>query len=210
MKYVAENYKNFYDNMRNESSYGSPAPVVLQIPDTIPPGSVLDLGAGDGRHALFLAARGFQVNAVDISEAGLEKLQRRASEQRLTIETHVVDLAHWSIDRDYNAIVAVVVFQHLAKNDALRLLDEMKQHTTSGGVNAVTVFTKTGDRYDQDRKEDPDAFYPDDGWLKKFYADWNIVEYESTNGALIGKFRDDGTPMMNVVEKILAQKPPHR
>ena len=46
----------------------------------LPPGRAVDLAAGEGRNALWLAARGWQVTAVDFSAAGLDKgraLQRR-------------------------------------------------------------------------------------------------------------------------------------
>lgn len=39
-------------------------------------GSVLDLACGDGRNALFLAESGFEVTAVDFSEAALNRLKR--------------------------------------------------------------------------------------------------------------------------------------
>ncbi len=42
------------------------------------PGRALDLGAGEGRHAIWLAERGWQVQAVDFSAKGLETGRRHA------------------------------------------------------------------------------------------------------------------------------------
>lgn len=42
------------------------------------PGRALDLGAGEGRHAVWLAGRGWQVQAVDFSAKGLDSGRRRA------------------------------------------------------------------------------------------------------------------------------------
>lgn len=207
MKFIKENYENFYGKTEQESSYGPPAKVVAMIPDVLPPGDALDLGAGDGRHALFLAQKGFTVKAVDLSEAGLEKLQKLSARQGTAIETEAADLSQWSITGEHDAIVATVVFQHLPTEQALRLLEEMRSHTRPGGVNAVTLFTKTGDRALLDQEEDPGAFYPDDGWLKDFYKDWEIIDQGMVTSTLIGKFRKDGSPMQNVVERILARKP---
>lgn len=44
------------------------------------PGRVLDVAGGAGRHAVFLAARGFEVTLVDVSDAALELAGARAAE----------------------------------------------------------------------------------------------------------------------------------
>ena len=74
MLYIKENYERFYEKTPGTSSYGNPTDLIRKITDILPNGTVLDLGAGDGRHALYLASQGFEVTAVDLSEAGLEKL----------------------------------------------------------------------------------------------------------------------------------------
>ncbi|MCC6563683.1 methyltransferase domain-containing protein [Candidatus Uhrbacteria bacterium] len=207
MKFIKENYANFYGSNKKESSYGKPVKVVERLGELLPHGSVLDLGAGDGRHALFLASKGLDVTAVDLSEAALEKLQEHAKEQGLQVKTELADLSDWSIENDYDAMVIVVTLQHLKTEDALRVLGEMKSHTKPGGLNAVSLFTKTGDRYAMDREEDPDAFYPEDGWIKDYYKDWEILTSAMRNAPIIGRTRPDGTPMENNVEVILAKKP---
>ena len=55
-------------------------------------GCALDIAAGTGRLALWLAGRGLEVLAVDISVAGLEMARRAAVAQGLQIETTVLDL----------------------------------------------------------------------------------------------------------------------
>jgi len=48
-----------------------------------PPGRALYLGAGEGRTALWLAQRGWQVTAVDFSDVALERGRRRVDEARV-------------------------------------------------------------------------------------------------------------------------------
>ena len=50
-----------------------------------PPGVALDLAAGAGRNALFLAERGWRVLAADLSFEGLGRLDRRARRKRLPV-----------------------------------------------------------------------------------------------------------------------------
>lgn len=54
---------------------------------------VLDLGCGDGRHAVWLAGLGHEVTGVDLSPLALEKTQRLAAERGVRVATVLADLA---------------------------------------------------------------------------------------------------------------------
>lgn len=55
-------------------------------------GRALDLACGLGANALFMAERGLQVEAWDISGVAIEKLQTRASQRKLAITAVVRDV----------------------------------------------------------------------------------------------------------------------
>ncbi len=57
-----------------------PNPVVVQTLADRTPGTALDLGTGEGRHALWLAERGWRVTAVDFSAEAIRKA--RATQER--------------------------------------------------------------------------------------------------------------------------------
>ena len=46
---------------------------------------LLDLGCGVGRHALFFAARGFEVDAFDLSPSGLAAAEEAAAARGLAV-----------------------------------------------------------------------------------------------------------------------------
>lgn len=206
MQYIKENYERLWARSSDQSSYGKPAQPVIKLAHHLSSGSVLDLGAGDGRQALYLASKGFAVTAVDVSEAGLDKLQTLAKQQGVHIHTELADLHTWPITAEYNAILAIAVLQHLQHAAALGLLQAMKSHTAPGGMNALTVFTKSGDRYILDQTEDPGAFYPEDNWLKQFYSDWEIIEHDLITTSEIRTNPATGLPMQNTLERLLARK----
>ncbi|WHM40719.1 class I SAM-dependent methyltransferase [Streptomyces sp. BPTC-684] len=52
----------------------------------------LDLGAGAGRHSLWLARRGWRVTAVDFSATALERTRRDAAAEELDVTTVLADL----------------------------------------------------------------------------------------------------------------------
>lgn len=79
-------------------AYGdAPNDFLAQMADRLPVGgSALDIGAGEGRNALFLASRGLDVLAVDLSEVGLQKAQRLAQQRGLTLRTQAADLCEFN------------------------------------------------------------------------------------------------------------------
>jgi tellurite methyltransferase len=60
--------------------------------DRLPRGRALDVACGAGRNALFLAAAGYAVDAVDISPAGLERGSAAAAERGVDVTWHCADL----------------------------------------------------------------------------------------------------------------------
>ena len=58
----------------------------------IPRGRALDVACGAGRNALFLAANGYEVTALDISRVGLDRARRSATESGLTVDWLCADL----------------------------------------------------------------------------------------------------------------------
>lgn len=60
-------------------------------------GTVLCLAEGQGRNAVYLASKGFEVTAVDLSEAGLHRTQELAAERNVRVETIQADLGTFQI-----------------------------------------------------------------------------------------------------------------
>ena len=68
------------------------------VSDTIgewTPGRALDLGAGEGRHAVWLASLGWQVTAVDFSAVGIERGRAGARGAGVDVDWVVADVGTW-------------------------------------------------------------------------------------------------------------------
>ncbi|MGH2694704.1 MAG: class I SAM-dependent methyltransferase, partial [Actinomycetota bacterium] len=66
----------FWDEMyrsRDQVFSGAPNGVLVTEVADLPPGQALDVGCGEGADALWLARRGWQVTAVDISQIALQR-----------------------------------------------------------------------------------------------------------------------------------------
>lgn len=61
----------------------------------LPPGRALDLGTGEGRNAVWLAGRGWQVTAVDFSAVALAKAAELAGKHGVTVEWAEADLLEY-------------------------------------------------------------------------------------------------------------------
>ncbi|MDP1827225.1 MAG: class I SAM-dependent methyltransferase [Archangium sp.] len=71
-------------------------------------GPVLCLGEGEGRNAVFLAQRGLDVTAIDLSPKALEKAQRLAAERGVRITTKEADLADFDLgNQKWGAIISI-------------------------------------------------------------------------------------------------------
>ena len=69
------------------------------------PGAALDLAAGEGRNALWLAERGWQVTAVDFSAVGLAKAERAAELRDVSLTIVVTDLLRYRPEDRFDLVV---------------------------------------------------------------------------------------------------------
>ena len=78
----AEDWDERYTEDRQWSA--EPNRLVAELLGDLPPGDAVDLAAGEGRHALWLAGLGWRVTAVDFSAAGLARGQAQQGADGVT------------------------------------------------------------------------------------------------------------------------------
>lgn len=74
-------------------------------------GSALDLACGEGRNAIWLAARGWRVTGVDFSEVAIERAQRLAARQGVRVEWLCDDVTAWEPPRGAFELVVIAYLQ---------------------------------------------------------------------------------------------------
>jgi SAM-dependent methyltransferase len=134
----------FWDDRysKDEFAYGTePNRWLAERAGVLPPGArVLCLGEGEGRNAVWLAQRGFVVDAVDGSQVGLAKAQRLAAKRGVRIGTWVGDLAAYRPEPGGHDAV-VLVFVHLPPEIRARVHAAAAAALVPGGVVIVEAFT---------------------------------------------------------------------
>ncbi len=139
---------------REQVAYGSipSRPLVAYLSQVAAVGAALDLGAGAGRDTIALAAAGYQVTAVDLSERGLQRIKQRAVDRGLSEAVNVQMNDVRAIDipaNHYSAVVATTVLDHIPAADARAVWNKMVAALVDDGVIYVEVHTTEDPGSDQ-------------------------------------------------------------
>lgn len=137
--------------------------------------NLLCLGEGEGRNAIFFAKRGFKVTAIDASDIGLEKLENRAKEENLEIQTCCMDLNDWKDDKKYDVIVAS--YLHMYKDERAQLFEQIEESLAQDGYFIGEFFSKKQLNYTSGGPKDEDLLYTVDDFKMHFlYCEKDIKE----------------------------------
>jgi SAM-dependent methyltransferase len=111
---------------------GEPNRFVAEEFKNCDPGRAMDLGAGEGRNATWLAARGWDVTAVDFSAVAADRGRKAAADRGLAVHWAVADL------RDYVPAPAgfdavIVAYLHLVPAELTVVLGRAAAAVAPGG-----------------------------------------------------------------------------
>jgi 2-polyprenyl-3-methyl-5-hydroxy-6-metoxy-1,4-benzoquinol methylase len=128
------------------------------------PGRALDLGAGEGRNAIWLARRGWQVTAVDFSDVALDRARELAASAGVAdaVEWVQADLTQFDPGHECFDLV-LVLFVHLPHDDRDALLRRAAAALTPGGTMLVVGYDHANATEGTDGVRDPAIlFSPED------------------------------------------------
>ena len=125
---------------RPEIWSGNPNRGLVVEVDALPPGLALDVGAGEGADAIWLAGRGWRVTAVDISAVALARAAIRARRAGVEVAERIDwmhrDLMDWEPPRRHYELVSAHFF-HLAPGPRQTLFGRLASAVVEGGTLLV-------------------------------------------------------------------------
>ncbi len=199
---------NFYNKIYKEKEdvfgKGREDPFVRRSLEYIPEGArILEIGAGQGRNSLYLAGKGFNITATDISETGIAKIREKAKEADIQINTAIESALEAITKENFDVLVATLLLHHIEEKDARKLLELIKEKTNPGGLNILTDFTKTGEFYKNYKNKE--CLFVEEGELKELYKDWEVLHFKEWESETFTRHLD-GTPVTNIASGIIARK----
>lgn len=106
--------------------------VVAELAD-VDPGRALDLAAGEGRNAVWLAQRGWTVTAVDFSATAVDKGRRLADHHRVDVDWIVADVVSYVVSAATYDLV-LISYLHLPPGEFATVLRAAVAALAPGGT----------------------------------------------------------------------------
>ena len=104
-------------------------------------GRVLAVADGEGRNSVWLAQQGYEVDAFDIADIGVEKARKLASISGVTVNFQVSSAEDWSWQpRHYDVVVAIFI-QFADPDTRAVLFANMIKTLKSGGILLLQGYT---------------------------------------------------------------------
>jgi SAM-dependent methyltransferase len=151
-----------------------PAPFLEEVLPAIPRGLAADLASGAGREAVFLATKGFEVEAWDSDATALGWATALATRHGATIKTIECDLESPEPPLAPARYQLVVCFRFLYRP----LFPIIARSLAPGGHLVYETYRVGQERFGRPRRR---QFLLESGELVRAFAELEILRYEETN-----------------------------
>lgn len=200
---LANDYESRY---RGEGYYWGvkPSYMALKLLELIPPErelSVLDIGCGEGKDAVFLARCGYRVSAFDVTESGIEKTKRLAEKAGVFVDAFTANLLDFRPERSFDILFSSGVFHYIKPELRAEITAHYKRCTNPNGINAINVFVEKPFVPVPPDKE-KDRYRWKSGELFTLYHDWLIEDCSE----VVFDCRSGGVPHKHAMNTLYARR----
>jgi ubiquinone/menaquinone biosynthesis C-methylase UbiE len=126
---------------------------------------VLDLGCGNGRHAMYFARQGFKAAGIDVSEQAIEWAKDWARRENLEIGFRVGNIENLPFaDESFDVVVSHGVLDHVPMETAKRAATEVKRVLRSHGLFYCDLRSTEDFEYGVGEQSGPNTFVVSEGY----------------------------------------------
>lgn len=177
----------------------APATWFYQLVDNgdIKASKVLELGCGTGEKAIYLTKKGFNVDAIDISETAIAYARSLADKEEIKINLHAKDATDLSFLKDckFDFVLDFANLHGIVREKQKAYAQEIIKHTKTGGLFYLRCFSKrTPDRNDD--------FFNDrllGGFKVWYFSEEDISTLFSSAFKILKRNKEDyKTPVMDI------------
>lgn len=118
-------------------------------------GHALDIAAGEGRNAVFLASRHLDTLAVDQSDVGLKKAAQLAQQRGVTLQTQVADLNDFAATPNSFDVISSI-FAHMPRAVRAKVHGHVFRWLKPGGWFILEAYAPDQINRDTGGPKDPD------------------------------------------------------
>ena len=169
-----------------------PDPTLAVVAGGLAPGRAIDLAAGDGRNAIWLAAHGWDVTAVDFSGVAIERATAAGRAANVTVRWIHADLLDWRPEPRSFDLVALM-FLHLPAAEREGIYAHAADAVAAGGVLLVVGHDRSNLTDGTGGPQDPDVLFTA-GEIASVLAGFEIQRADA-----VGRDLDDGRRAIDAV-----------
>lgn len=156
-----------------------PSRLLTEHVEWLPDGRALDLATGQGRNALFLAERGYDVQAIDIAPTALKAAKRRADNRGVTVDWIAADIDEFEFPTETYDVITISYYYNFDR------LPDIKEALSPGGVLLYEHHLRSSDPIDRGPSGDRYRMRSND--LLRSCSDLTILHYEETTTEVDGR-----------------------
>lgn len=171
---------------------------------------VLDLGCGNGRHAVFFAEQGFDTYGIDISEEAIKIAKAWLDKKGLKADLKVGDIEKLPFkDDSFDLVVLSGSLDHILFSKAKEIMKEVRRISASGAYVYITLRSTQDSEFGRGKKVERNTFILKEGYEKgiiQHYFDLEQIE-ELLDGFKIFdiEMHDEKFPSIFSVDKAFLQ-----
>lgn len=212
--------RDYDDIYRTPDWFGAdPHPLLETFAERLPDGArVLDIGVGQGRHALPLARRGCRVTGLDLSSTAVAQVNGVAAAEGLDCTARQEDVFAHQAEEPYDGVLCCGLFQMLPSTRVTPLTELLKDWVRPGGTlwatawhtgdpgfdNPVAPWKSVGPRARHDPRGDRHLFYFHPDEILDFFPGWQVLHHHEGLGP-VHHHGDGPAEQHGVVEVVLGR-----